>query len=56
MIDLEIKELVKSYHYSDNENDMRNFHRNRRLVKKSPLLYGILSPRPNQKTFCEEQE
>ncbi len=53
MIDLEIKELVKSYHYSDNENDMRNFHRNRRLVKKSPLLYGILSPRPNQKTFCE---
>lgn len=53
VIDREIKELVKSYHNSDNETDMRNLYRNRRLVKSLPLLYANLSPRPSNKMFCE---
>jgi hypothetical protein len=53
MIDQEITELVKSYHNSDNETDMRNRYQNRRLVKSYTLLYENLSPRTEIQTFCE---
>lgn len=53
MIDQEISELVKSYHNSDNENDMRNPYQNRRLVKSYTLLYENLSPRTEIQTNCE---
>ena len=53
LLDQEIKELVKSYHYSDNENDMRNSVRNQRMVKSYTLLYGNNSPTLKDRMFCK---
>ena len=53
LIDQEIKELVKSYHYVDNQIDMKKSVRNRRMVKSYPLLYGTISPTKEIQTNCE---
>lgn len=53
LIDHEIKELVKSYHNSDNQIDMKKSVRNRRMVKSYPLLYGTISPTKEIQTNCE---